>query len=228
MPLGYVKRRAVRGGRVRKIYRRVGARPLGRARRMGMYNPSPVFTETADFGSFAVQPSTGLFTSQLSCQLNSIPQIANYTALYNQARILKVTYLLMPNYNMFTQGTDVALATLPVSAPRIVYSIQDTSAAPPPVAEIDVLTDNGCKIRQFTKPLKITCRPTPALSEGISTGGFAAVNVKGRFLTLNTNGLTVPHVGVNYAVTQDAWATANPPLQWQVYAKITFQLRDPK
>lgn len=222
-------RRMLRG-RVRKVYRARRPLALRRARRRGMFNPMPTFTETADFGPGQVSPVTGNFLGQLTCSLQSIPQVGNYRALYNQARILKATYILIPNYNEFSQGTDVGLTTLPVSAPRIAWAVQDTANVPTPTSELDVLTDNGSKIRQFVKPIKITCRPVASLSEAIMTGigAYAGTNQKAKWLTFDGSGVAVPHVGVNLCVTQDFHNTANPPIGWHVYAKITFQLRDPK
>jgi len=217
-----IGRRGFKGGFINR--RRFGYR------RRGMFNPTPTFTETVDFGTNSM-PATGPFLDQFKCRLNSIPQFANYAALYNQARILKVQYLIMPAFTQYAPTSDVTTANQSVSVPRLVYSIQDTANAPQPASELDVLTDNGCKIRLMNKPIKITHRPTPWLAENISlpsTGLIAWSNRKRTWLTTDTIGQAVYHGGVNYSITQDNLARANPQVQWAVYAKITFQLRDPK
>lgn len=222
-------------GRVRRLFApskpmRVRRRRFARVRR-SLYNPAPVFTETADLGSFQVPvggATPGLYLGQLQVNLNTIPQIASYQNLYNCARILKVRYIMMPTFNNFGPFQSTMAATQSVSAPRLAYAIQDTSSAPAPVSELDVLSENGSKVRMFTRPVNISHRPVPGLSEGITTGGFAAVTRKRQWITLNAGGLTVPHGSVNYAVTQDNYQIGNPQVQWNVYAKITFQLRDPK
>lgn len=214
-----------------RVYRRlVSGPPLNRfyRRRRAMYNPMPVFTETADFGSQVIPPGSVPFLGQLNCTLNSIPQMGNYRALYNQARILKVQFLLVPNFTEYAQQADVLSPNFSVTVPRMVYAIQDTANAQPPTSELDVLTDNGCKIKHFNKPIKITCRPVASLQQQSTLGGFASVTKRRQWLTTDATGITVPHIGVNYAITQDAKNTANPQAQWNVYAKITFQLRDPK
>lgn len=193
-----------------------------------MYNPAPVFTETAIIGRGSV-PALGVpFLSQLNCALNSIPQWAQYQALYNQARILKVSFLLVPNFTQYEQQQSITSATQSVTAPRLVYAIQDTANVAPPTSELDVLSDNGCRIKLFNKPLRIYCRPVPSLEQTSSLGGAVAVTKRRQWLTTDATGSAVPHLGVNYAVVQDQLNTANAQTQWNIYAKITFQLRDPK
>lgn len=215
---------------LRRRFYRIRRRRFARVKR-ALYNPMPVFTETADLGSFMVPTAgvtPGTYLGQLQVTLSSIPQIGQYANLYNCARIMKVQYLLMPSFNSFGPFQSTMAATQSVSAPRLAYAIQDTSAAPAPVSEIDVLAENGAKVKLFTKPVKISHRPAPGLSEGITTGGFAAVTRRMQWLTLNVGGLGVPHGSVNYCVVQDNYNIGNPQIQWNIYAKITFQLRDPK
>lgn len=200
---------------------------LQRYRRVGMYNPMPTFTETADFGTFGIAPA-GVSVGQLQATLSSIPQINQYAALYNCARILKIKFMIVPQFTQYAPDPSVAATAQSVAVPRFVYSIQDTSSVPPPTNELDVLTDNGCKIRLLNRPFNITCRPAPQLGEAISTGGFAPVTKKKTWLTMNASGLAVPHIGVNYAAVCDSLNTGNPQVLYNVYAKITFQLRDPK
>jgi len=223
-------RRTFGGRRAPRV--RIGAAAPSRfyAKRRQMFNKMPTFTETVDFGTNSM-PASGPFLDQFKCRLNSIPQFANYAALYNQARIIKVQYLIMPAFTQYAPTSDATTATQSVSCPRFVYSIQDTANAPPPTSELDVLTDNGCKIKLMNKPIKINTRPVPWLNEGISlpsTNLIAWTNRRRQWLTTDTVGQAVYHGGVNYAITQDVLAHANPQTQWAVYAKITFQLRDPK
>lgn len=219
-------RTIVKGRRIayRGRYVRMGARGVYRRQR---FNPLPTFTETADFGSQVVPGIGTPFLGQLACTLNSIPQFAQYRALYNQARILRVQYILMPNFTEFAPQGSITSATQSVTAPRLVYSIQDSSDVAPPVSELDILADNGSKIRMFNKPIKISCRPVASLQQTIPSGGVASVSRKRVWLS-TTDGAGVTHVGVNYAVVQDSLNTANNQALFNVYAKITFQLRDPK
>lgn len=49
---------------------------------------------------------------------------------------------------------------------------QDLTA---PLTELNVLQDNGCKVRMFTRPVSITVRPKPLLEQQ-TTGSLALVN----------------------------------------------------
>jgi len=225
-PTTYLKARA---------YRRPGGR-LGRyaparfgGKRRSMFVKTPTFTETLDFGNFTM-PASGPYLGQLQCSLNSIPQWSNYATLYNQARITRVQYILMPEFNQYGPQADAHAATLSITTPRLVYSIQDTAGVAGPVSELDVLTDNGCKIRQFNRPLKIAHRPVADLGQLATTLASALVftTKKNQWIKTDALGASVSHGAINYAVTQDVQNTSNPQTGWVIYAKITFQLRDPK
>lgn len=212
--------------------RRVAYNPRAVIRRRGLgrfYNPRPTFVETLDMGDFQM-PTTGPYLGQLQVALNSIPQMASYANLYNQARILKVQYLIMPAFTEFAPDT-VTTGAVSVSCPRVVYSIQDTAGVIGPVSELDVLTDNGSKIRLLNKPLRISHRPVPQLGETTSIApgtGAAWVTKKYQWLKTDAVGQGVLHGSVNYAVTQEVSNKVNPQTAWTIYAKITVQLRDPK
>lgn len=214
-------------GRVRR--RLVGPRYRARALGRRFYNPTPTFTETLDMGDFQM-PLTGPYLGQLQVALSSVPQMASYANLYNQACIRRVQYIIMPAFTEF--APDTLTTGLPsVSVPRIVYSIQDTAGAPPPVSEIDVLTDNGCKIKLLNKPLRIAHRPVPFLAEAVSNQPGAAaswVTKRNQWLKTDVVGQGIMHGSVNYSVVQDVANKTNPQTAWTIYAKVTISLRDPK
>lgn len=71
-----------------------------------------------------------------------------------------------------------------------------------PSTELEVLQDNGCKIRHFTKPVVITTRPKPLLQESVDNAiiGPQLVNTyrkAGTWIEWDGAGATVPHVGVD-------------------------------
>jgi len=196
------------------------------------YNPTPTFTETLDFGTFSLN-GTSPFLGQLYVTPSSIPQLANYQALYNQICIRKVKYYLMPAFTSYQPLADTTSANQSVSAPRLTYAIQDTAMVPSPISELDVLTDNGAKIKMFDKPIKITHTPTAWLGEVLSTPSanlFTPVSQKNVWITMGAGavGTSVKHGAINYCVVQDNPALHNTQTQWAIYAKITFSLRDPK
>jgi len=77
-----------------------------------------------------------------------------------------------------------------------------------PLTELNVLQDNGCKIRMFTKPVVITIKPKP-LIEQQTTGSLALVNTYTKanpWIEFDSFGPNVPHVGI------DAYFSANNSL----------------
>lgn len=218
-----------RGGKYRPRRRlgfrgRVGRGGMAAARyRLGRMN-SPMFTETF-VGTPIVYGGVGAAAPVQLIQnnLGQVPQVADYTALYNQYKIMKVTAIFVPAYDTYQAGTPTGATG--TQAPRMVYAIQDTSQQLAPVTEADVLQDNGAKIRMFDKPVKVSWRPVSAAADALVQGGFASVNRKSQWYgTLST---AVNHNGLAIAFTSGLPPAGNPTIA-NVYFKITFALRDPK
>lgn len=236
-PLVYnmVFRLARRTRNTRRAGRRSLVRPR-RAPRLGwrsrmMYNPVPTFTETIDLQPIVMtyQPGgQGFAKGIFQVQPSQIPQMPNYQALYNQIKIRKVRLIIVPNYNFESLNGVAGASIVPaVTTIRMAYSVNNTSGAVPPTTELDVLNDNGCKIVTINRPKTITFRPVPDL--GLTNASSAAVAVSNRntWLTTSPLGVATVYGGVSYFFTQD-YAPNNPPISFNVYAKVTFSLRDPK
>lgn len=225
----YIRRYRAR----RPVYRR---RRAGGARRVPLYAvPSkmrstrittPTFTETYRLGTVVSNPATGNTVGVWKASLLGVPQVADYTALYNQYCIKRVTLHIIPAYNQY-DSENVATTIAPIiTAPRLVYAIQDSAQVPTPTSENDVLTDNGCKIRMLTRPVKISFRPVAEMGGSASTGGFVSESKRMRWLS--TANPEVPHTGVSFSITQAIQNTAQSDPLATVYVKVTFSLRDPK
>lgn len=192
---------------------------------MSRYNPVPTFTETFIGNPILFnQTSAGNSTGLIQNSLNQLPQVAEYTALYNQYCIKRITAIFVPAYNV--ADTNIPLSATPVDAPRMVYAIQDSAQQVAPSVESDVLQDNGCKIRMFTKPIKVSWRPKPAVADAVVAGGFVA-NTRRGLQWLTTAATTVAHNGLAYSFTNSVPIAGTPTLA-SVYFKVTFALKDPK
>lgn len=214
--------------------RRMRLRPGGMAAaraRLGRYNPTPTFTETyvgnpIPFQIQGTSPSgASIAAGLIQVALNDIPQVAQYTSLYNQYCIRKVTAIMMPAYNVYDQPATGSSVT---HAPRLVTAIQDSAQQVAPTSELDVLQDNSAKIKMFTKPCKFSWRPVAAVGNTAVTGGaLVAESRKNRWLS--TEAITVAHAGLAFAFTTDTPVT-NPAttVLANVYFKVTFSLKDPK
>lgn len=209
--LGFRPRRVGRGGMAAARYR------LGRS-------TSPMFTETfvgapINVGGVGASAPVQLIQNNLG----QIPQVADYTALYNQYKIMKVTAIFVPAYDTYQVGSPTGATG--TTAPRMVYAIQASSQQLNPLTEADVLQDNGAKIRMFDKPVKISWRPVAAAADALVQGGFASVNRRNQWY--GTTSTAVQHNGLALAFTHALPPAGNPVIA-QVYYKITFALRDPK
>lgn len=205
-----MKLRRVAGRRVGAVRRRRYARRVPRPIR---YNKVPSFVETYALVDNISSQAGGVFGTAF----NLIPQSPQYANLYNQYRINWCQYTIVPQWTSYDPNNAAT-----ISAPRIVYSIQDTAsdALALPASEQDVLLDNGCKIRMLDKPLRIKHRPVPQL--GMATqAGFASVSKKMTWIDMNSP--NVPHGWVNYWITN-----GGPAVAFRVYVKVSFSLRDPK
>lgn len=216
------KSRRPRARRPRR--RQYGGNKFNRIRKSSMAY-SRVFTEVLNAGN--IQLNTG---GTFVCRFNDIPQAGQYAALYKQFCIKKLQIMLLPRLNSYDANTTASVATS-YWVPRLVYSVDDTPGLQVPPTEISVLTDNGAKIVPLTNKATLTCWPKPAIgSQDIFSGTLVATRQR-KMVWLNTesvdvsnNGQNVQHNGIRY------FLSGNPlynEFVFDVYYKITFQMRDP-
>lgn len=236
MVLAYRRRRAGMGRRRLRGGRRLPRRGLRARLFRRLVNPTPTFTETFVPNPTFVRPNQGqLFTANIG----SLPQYAQYTALYNQYRINWVKIMLVPDFNSSSaDGNSAAYnATIPgtgaMGLARIVWAIQDTPLPNPavgiPANEAVVLQDNGCKVGVIKN--KWTCSFKPCVATDINVGqGGLTTQGKMRYKPfLNFTGnplLETIHYGVQAYITQPISNAL--PVDYHIYMKINFTLRDPK
>lgn len=214
----------------RRRARRAFRPRIGRSVRS--YNPRPVFTETCRLTVINTSPPVNYQmnsnqTGQLRVNMDMLPQLAQYSALYQKYRILKVQYLCLATWN--TQSSDINVAQSNLSTGvtygmgRIVTVIQSSPGVPSPGSETDVLTCNGAKVIAAGPKFTITHRPVPNLLD--SSG--SRITMKSPFIDFVTTGFNTEHGYVNWSYTLPSSNPALDPL-YAVYAKITFQLADPR
>jgi len=202
-------RRAMRARVARRKYAR-------RVLRTRVLNPQPVFTET--LANAAISSGAG---GNFTVNMGLVPQFTYYSKLYRTFRILKLQVIIVPDANTNTDFLQVGGGSTSFRGlGRLAYAINDSPNVPAPASENDVLLDNGCKIRNLTKPIKISCTPQPK----ISVAGGAYINTARRnWLDMDTAS-SIDHTGISfwYSTTGGQINTAN------VYYKVTFALKDPR
>lgn len=219
--------------RPRRVQRRRKVARRGRARRMiskvlrKAVNQSQVFTETVKAqsnpsygisanGTIDIQSGTQFTPGKFSVQMNMLDAntFAAYRNLYQSYKILKASVIIVPKFTETDPNMAAGLAptTGVVEAPRITYAVNNsTNDLLAPVNELDVLADNGCKIRKLTRPLKIKFNPVAAI-DGINpqnpTHNVALQYDMKPWIGFDGDGSIIPHVGVDFVVSQGNTLTA--------------------
>jgi len=200
-------------------------KPFRRSVTLSRYRPviSPTFTETFAYGT-AVLPNTGGVIAPL---IQNVPEYANYARLYRSYRITKMQVMFLADIQtaVSTGATNVFNGTS-----RIALAADRSSIVTAPTAELDVLNDDRCVVKQLDKLVTYTVlNPIPNLTMTIpGSGAPSATNQAGvslgpgNWLSWDDAGL-VPHNGLSY------WISGGGASQSiQIYVKLTFQCCDPQ
>lgn len=215
-------------GKLKARRRRVGGQAAARSRlmyRKKRMNPVPTFTETYTIPVINTG-TTGTAAGLLATAMDQIPQWTDYQALYNQYCIRSAQFIIMPEYDQYDSNNSATATTAAVTAPRLVYAINDSAQQVAPTSEVQVLQDNGAKIRTLDRPIKIRCRPVAQVATTDSNGNPQFETRRSRWLSFQNAGTA--HSGVAWALTQTIPNSVLGLPAMKVYVKVTFSLRDPK
>lgn len=211
MPL-YKKKRSTKKPRMARRRRQF----RGYRSRRPNTNTSQVFSETYKCGTecLGVNSSGEIIIPagaqgqgfKLLTQLKNIPQVNSYSSLYSAYKIIKAKFTIVPkwtgeNYNEAALGTAAAVGIL--ETPRIAYAINDMdqNVTVAPVSELQVLQDNGCRLKSFTKLMKLNIKPKPVLEQvSLVVPGLTGVNTyqnRGQWIEFDDAGPNVLHIGVD-------------------------------
>jgi hypothetical protein len=168
-----------------------------------------------------------------------VTQWGSYANLYRQYCIKSFTVHLVPRYNSFDPNSQLFNLTTPGIGnscdPQFCYSINKTPALTQPLSQLNVLTDNGCKINSCTRKIRIHVKnpaPDVAVSSLGITGTPYSLNTR-KTMWFNTGAnnqggaaSTMPHYGVSWWLRSPA-TLVNPLIVFDVYTSITLAFRDP-
>lgn len=197
--------------------------PLGRTRLRRIFNPAPVFTET--YALTSLQPSSG---GILKFSMDQVPQLAQYTALYQKYRILRASVMLLPEFTSYDQNqaeNNAALSRSTFGLTRIAWAVNDSPNITAPATELDVLKDNGARIRPLTdRGVRFSCRPVPNVED--SNG--VEMTFKRKYINFEATGPNAVHSGISWWISQLSNGTPATTNVTVCYVKLTFQLSDPR
>lgn len=218
--------------------RAIAMRYRGRVRAAGIrrvvYNAQPSFVETLQAAPLTTNQG-GIFT----VSFNSIPEHAQYTALYKQFRINSLEVIVVPRFNAFEGNQFQSNVTGPpiapgISMPRICFAVNNSAGETLPTSELQVLEDNGCRIKMLTGSKVLKMKTTaPVANVGVSDYGAAiphtvAENKPGRWLDIDS-AVDIQHYGISYWVT-GGFGPSGGGLAYiaDVFYKVSFTLKDPR
>jgi hypothetical protein len=221
--------------------RRAGVRrraPYGRRLRQ-VINPRPIFTEMYELTNqapgapgYQMYPNTG---AVFRFNMDHIPQLAQYSALYQKYRILKAKLLILPEYSLAEQNQAEENSSQSRSSfgqSRVAFAVNTSPAVPAPATELDVLKDNGARVRSLTpNGIRMSCSPVPNVSVDSNQAGVGnqSITFRKKFLNLAAQNGNIDHYGISWWLSQigpvPASSTKNLGV---VYVKLTFQLADPR
>lgn len=213
----------------KKRVNRLALRKFARA----VLNPQPVFTETYKLNQpGGNQPYTLISNSGgvLSVRISDLPQVAQYSGLYQKYRILKATFICLGRFNALSADINSASYNQSIGAgnagmSRLVMAVNDSPAQVVPANETQVLTNNGCKIYDGKPKVVISCRPVPNTAD--ANGNL--ITMPRQYIQFNVGGPDIPHFGIAWWHTMPfLGAVMTAQNDYEVYVKLTFQLADPR
>lgn len=227
-----IRRKGRKVGRPRKARHALASVP----RRRMLYNPQPVFTETFRLTA-DLAPNAGFL---LSANIGLIPQLTQYSGLYQKYRILKAVFMLLPTwtggenqnaaiYNTVSGNFPTIPGVSTAGTTRMVSVIDTSPDQAVPVSEAAVLQENGCKIRFLDKMVKLSCSPVPDLKD--SNG--AQLTLTKKYINFATGNPNISHYGIRgwithpYSLGTGSFNIADT-ITYAVYCKLTFQLAEPR
>lgn len=214
-------------------------RPARNYRMVRMLNPQPIFTETYELtGSGPGQPGVQVLPNTggvFRFNMDHLPQLAQYTSLYQKYRILKASIHILPEYTGVEQNqaeNNFALSRSNFGQSRMALAVNNSPNTANPANELAVLQDNGSFVRSLTTAgIKATCRPVPNVSVDSLTPGVAGqpITLGRKFLNLQAVNGNIDHYGISWWLSQLV-QTGTPSTKnlGIVYVKLTFQLSDPR
>lgn len=210
----YRRRRLPTGARrPRSYYGKTAPMVRGiRGAMRGIYGYKQIVLNPTALGPISLAAASGDFLAGYNFQLSQVGgNVGPFTALYDQYRIAKVVWQLVPKWNVSDVNTTAGGGNLPMIATCIDY---DDSNTPPNYG--DVLQRQNAKIHRGAKIITRVFKPCANFVVDATTG---ALNAK-QSPWLDVQNINVPHYGVKLAIQGPAVA-----LDFDVIVKYYLQFR---
>jgi hypothetical protein len=166
------------------------------------------FSRTASKGSFQAT-TVAIGALGLSFSLNDLPNVSEFTALFDQYRILQVTVSMVPNVTS--------------SQPLPIYSCIDYDDASVPAASSDIYQKDTSQVNDGTQVIVRTLNPKSLVSAYLSAVSTAYSPEWGVWYDCDQPG--VPHYGLKFFSPIIGGNTGLTTLSYNVIAEYVIQTR---
>lgn len=225
MPYGRGKRkRIVRGKRtVKRMYGRI-RRPLNQDNYKGVYHFKRTFDKTV-----ALSNNLGDQAYGYAFQLNEIPNVSEFTSLFDSYRINKVVVRFRPlpvsgfgTTSVAIVDNSQALCFLDYDDTNVTGLTLSSAKQHQNIRWLNTVSADGT----IPKKNVVVFRPK-VLQNANDSGGtsYAMVYPKGRNPWIDLQYTSVPHYGLKLVIGQ---TNTNQILQFQVICTVYFSCRDPR
>lgn len=188
--------------------------------------PTMAFKRTWYYGVF--QPTTVTtagFWQYFTIQFSNMPNVSEYTSLFDQYRINAIKWTFRPRYDSFA-GNDTTDTVLPGVTNQMgtnIHIIKDPMSTVTPTGTYSAGTlnsylENG-NVRSYNGNKAVTVYWKPMIDDALSTG---TRRVKAPFISCNNS--IVPHAGF-HVFFQDFNFSGTFGQQWDMFVTLYFQCR---
>lgn len=205
MPV-YSIRRRTGGYRIRRVGgRRVGAARRAPVRRLGArvgrsqigpIQPVQYFKRTDYSSGFVTANSTGDVFATYVFQLGQVPDVGDFTQLYDQYQIKMIKWSLIPRGSSSDVGTGTTTGQL-----MGVFSCIDYDDNTNPSSIDEIAQYQNMKMTRSNQIHKRLLRPRVRVA-GISAAGTVVNTNPIAGVWCDCNNTTIPHYGIKYALQQ--------------------------
>lgn len=177
----------------------------------GLYSYKQIILNPTAIGPVSVPAGGPTFLQAVNFQLGQVGgNLGPFTALYDQYRIAKVVYQLIPKFNMSDVNTTVGGGNLPMIATCLDY---DDSNTPANFGEI--IQRQNAKLHR-SKIITRVLKPCANFVVDATTGALAVKQSP----WLDITNISVPHYGVKLGIT-----STGVDMDFEVVVKYYLQFR---
>lgn len=181
----------------------------------GVNQPVQYFTRSAYTQAAITIPAGGAGAGYAyQFQLNQLPNFAEFQGLYDQYKISKVKFQLIPRFNFANSSGSGNVGSI--------FSVMDFDDATAPTSRDDLLQYQNLKRTKMTSTLTRTI--SPAVAVQIYTAPIPGFSPKRTFLDLGN--AAVPHYGIKLWVDGSLAGTSPNPMIFDLQVKFWLSMKN--